>query len=205
MSEEVRLKCLDPFFTTKGKKGTGMGLAVAHGIVTRHGGTIDVESSEGMGTTIIITLPVLPRDSEGVDDKKEGSVFKPERKLNILVIDDELWTRNLLVRFLGGDGHAVQAETNGHDGIERFRGGKFDLVLTDRAMPDMSGDDVAKAIKKMSSDTPIIQLTGFGDIMKLKGEHPDGVDQIVGKPATQADLRNAVAKVMGWLDDSKSA
>jgi CheY-like chemotaxis protein len=89
----------------------------------------------------------------------------------------------------------VTVAENGREGLEKFRGGKFDLVLTDRAMPDMNGDQLAKEIKALNPGQRLILLTGFGDLMNGAGEKPDGVDLVVGKPFTMSMLRDAIAKV----------
>jgi len=87
--------------------------------------------------------------------------------------------------------------TNGREGLEMFRSGTFDLVLTDRAMPEMNGDQLAMEVKKLKSDQPVILLTGFGDLMSGAGEQPAGVDLIVSKPFTMNMLRAAIAKILG--------
>jgi len=193
MTEEVKQRCLDPFFTTKGVDGTGMGLAMVYGIIRRHEGSMDIVSEPGKGTTFTIRLPIQMRSSTGVNGASPS--HGPDRALNVLVVDDEPMVRQLVTEYLTGDGHTVETATNGRKGLERFFKGKFDLVVTDRAMPEMSGDQMAEAIKAEAPGTPVILLTGFGDIMMAKDEKPSGAALIVAKPVTMGDLRKAVAMV----------
>ena len=204
MTEEVRQRCLDPFFTTKGSDGTGMGLAMVHGIVQRHAGTIEVESEVGKGTTFTIRLPNRTQSFDNRNAESAGP--KPVRMLRVLIVDDEPMVRQLITEYLTGDGHTVETASNGIQALDKFRKGTFDLVVTDRAMPEMSGDQLAAAIKAASPGTPVILLTGFGDIMMAKDEKPPSVDLIVAKPVTVGGLREAVAQVMAardryWNDD----
>ena len=101
--------------------------------------------------------------------------------------------RELLSEYLLADGHMVTTATNGREGLEAFRDGTFDLVLTDRAMPEMNGDRLALAVKQFAPDMPVLMLTGFGDMMKSADELPPGVDAVVGKPVTLATLRDGMA------------
>jgi signal transduction histidine kinase len=193
MSDDVKRHCLEPFFTTKGEKGTGMGLAMVYGIVTRHGGTVDIESDVGNGTTVIIRLPIeTPGATQATTEEQPANITG----LHVLAIDDELSSLRLIEKYLRDDEHKVELVDSGQKGIEKFRMGKYDLVITDRAMPRVGGDYVAEQIKKISPKTPVIMLTGFGDIMTERKEHPIGVDEIIGKPTTQNDLRRAIAAVM---------
>ena len=197
MSDEVRKRCLEPFFTTKGKFGTGMGLAMAYGTVLRHNGTLDIESERRQGTTFVITLPITPDLPEG--PTKEKVAAAPQRLLRILVVDDEPAVLRANSEILSGDGHQVETATNGREALDRFTADPFDLVVTDRAMPEMSGDQLAAAIKTIAP-RPVILLTGFGDIMNSTGEKPAGVDLILTKPVAMNKLREAVAAVMDDWD-----
>ena len=191
MPEEVRLRCMEPFFSTKNDRGTGLGLGIVYGIVRRHAGKIDIESEVGTGTSITILLPVH-RDVVAPDP---FPVPLPERRhLSILVVEDEPLVREVISVYLNTDKHQVETAVNGLEGLEKFRAGTFDLVLTDRAMPQMNGDQLAAAIKKISPTKPVILLTGFGDLMLGAGEQPEGVDMVLSKPFTMNQLRDAVAK-----------
>lgn len=195
MTEEVRKRCLEPFFTTKGEGGTGLGLSLTYGFVQRHKGALAIDTVLGKGTTITIRLPCFVSGGVPLDEPAEpvGLLVKGKR---VLVVDDELAARRLLSRYLEVDDHVVQTAEGGRDGIEKFHAGKFDLVITDRAMADMSGDEVAATIRKTNADVPIIMLTGFGDIMNDDGHYPAGVSLVLGKPITHDTLREGMAKLM---------
>lgn len=194
MTEEVRRRCLEPFFSTKGERGTGMGLAMAYGIVRRHDGAIDVESAPGRGTTFTIRLPVRAR-AKGPAGATGTAVL--HRKLHVLLVEDERAVRDVVREFLLDDGHTVVTAVNGRDGLEKFASDRFDLVITDRAMPEMGGDEMAAAIRRRSPSRPVLMLTGFGDIMDAEGEKPEGVNLVVGKPVTPEGLREAIRRVLG--------
>ncbi len=193
MTEEVRRRCLEPFFTTKGVHGTGLGLSMVYGIIQRHEGTVDIRTELGKGTTFIISLPVR---AEAQPPQETESTPAPAAPLRVLLVDDEELVRKILNEFLIGDGHDVTLAANGEEALVKFRDGQFDLVFVDRAMPGMSGDQVAAAIKGASPAMPIIMLTGFGGMMEASDETPSGVDLVVGKPVTMAKLRAAVATVV---------
>ena len=194
MSEEVRTRCLEPFFSTKPSEGTGLGLGSVYGIVRRHEGEIDIQSEAGRGTSVSISLP-LERKGKAPEAPKP---LRPVRAaLRSRVVEDEPLVREVLGVYLQEDAHQVVLAVNGRVGLEKFQAeGPFDLVMTDRAMPEMNGDELAEAIKQLNPRQPIILLTGFGDLMTGAGEQPPGVDLVVSKPFTLATLRSAMSKVI---------
>jgi CheY-like chemotaxis protein len=194
MDKVTASRCIEPFFTTKGMQGTGLGLPMVHGIVQRHGGNMQIKSEPGVGTTVQMQFPV-PVEMTSTEDNSEKAP-EPLSALRILVVDDEARSRNLVARFLKADGHAVETAKDGQEGVEMFGQGEFDLVITDRAMPLMRGDEVVAEITKKQPGLPVIMLTGFGDIMKDKGECPPGVTRVMSKPVTSKDLRHVMARVM---------
>ena len=192
MTEDVRARCLEPFYSTHEIEGTGLGLGSVYGIVRRHEGQIDIRSEPGRGTTIAISLPLPPEPSA---PPVVAAPVSTAGALRILVVEDEPMVREVISIYLTEERHTVTLAENGRDGLEKFRAGEFDLVLTDRAMPEMNGDQFAKEVKKAKPEQRLILLTGFGDLMNGSGEMPEGVDLVVGKPFTMSMLLDAVAKV----------
>jgi CheY-like chemotaxis protein len=123
-----------------------------------------------------------------------GEVAGPS--LAILMIDDDEGVRSAIAECLIADGHRVAVAASGEAGLATLRDNVFDLVITDRAMPDMSGDLVAAEVKRLAPATAVIMLTGFGELIKSATEHPADVDLVVSKPLTLSDLRRAIATFM---------
>jgi CheY-like chemotaxis protein len=192
MSEEVRRHCLEPFFTTKGDRGSGLGLGMVYGIVHRHDGTLTITSAPGSGTTISLGFPAAPDAAADVVAAAPHDVAAPMR---VLVVDDKPGVRHLLQELLESDGHAVEAVDEGSDAVDRLQQSPFDLVITDRSMPAMSGDELARLVKESARPLPVIMITGFGVLMTAADERPFGVDIVLPKPVTRAALREAVASV----------
>ncbi len=194
MEERDLDRCEEPFFTTKGMQGTGLGLSMVHGIIERHCGIMKISSEPGVGTTVKLQFCIATSGEVPVDELEAGPV--PTSQLRVLVVDDEERSRDLVSRLLQADGHAVKVAVGGQEGLDMFHSGAFDLVITDRAMPSMGGDELSAEISKTERGLPVIMLTGFGDIMKDKGECPVGVSRVMTKPVTQSDLRHVVSHVM---------
>ena len=194
MTEEVQQRCFEPFFTTKGERGTGLGLAIVYGIVQRHGGTISMDSKEGKGTSVVIRLPVLTPESGDVLPVSAA----PSRPLRVLLVEDEPQVCDIEAEYLRGDGHFVETALDGSQGLKRFKAGHFDVVVADRAMPEMNGDQMTEAIKQISPGTPVLLVTGFADMPTDDIELKRRPDLILRKPITQMALRQAVTRVMAF-------
>jgi signal transduction histidine kinase/ActR/RegA family two-component response regulator len=196
MDEETRRRCLEPFYTTKGERGSGLGLAMVYGMVQRHGAAIEIESAPRRGTTIRL----LFKAPSGAAAAPAAAPAGPGHPLSILVIDDDPLLLKSLEDALASDGHAVAAANGGQAGVDRFRAGlsgnrTFDLVITDFGMPYMDGGKVAAAIKALSPSTPVILLTGWGQRMIAERDIPPHVDRVLGKPPRLAHLREAFAAI----------
>ncbi len=179
MSPETKAKCLDPFYTTKGKLGTGLGLSIVLGVVQRHRGKFNIESELGKGTEIEMTFPAI----EGKNDAPAAPVEnRPFKKLRVLLVDDEEVLLEVISELLGSSGHIVDNYSDPEEALSEFKANHYDLVITDRAMPTMSGDQLAKAIKAESPTTPGFMVTGFGDLIKETGDFPEFVDEVLAKP-----------------------
>lgn len=196
MSEETRKRCLEPFYSTKGKRGTGLGLAMVYGVMQRHEASIEVQSQLGKGTTFRLAFPVRKSDYTAENDTQQQLPVKP---MQILCIDDEPLLRDLIKEILERDGHAVETSDGGQSGIDAFRvarsaGRPFDVVITDLGMPYVDGKQVAKVLKQESPATPIVMLTGWGAFMKEEGA-PTQVDSILSKPPRSKELRETLVRV----------
>jgi len=193
MTDEVKQRCFEPFFSTKEESGTGLGMSIVHGIIRRHEGKIEIDSEPGEGTTVIIYLPIqVEEEVEDEEQKTEATT----RSLHVLIVEDKQEVRDVITEYLLVDGHTVETANNGREGLETFYKGRFDLVITDRAMPDMNGVQLANSIKQIAPDKPIIMLTGFGDMMRVSGDIPDAIDYLLNKPVTLSNFREALAKVI---------
>ena len=191
MTAEFRKRVFEPFFTTKGAAGTGLGLATSYGIVKRHHGEIQIESEPGHGTRFIVTMPTIStRQIAPVQKEVPRSPV-----LHILLIDDDERVRDTIGEYLRFDGHEVDLADGPAAGLDMIKAGGYDLIITDRAMPDMSGDRLALEAKRFAPHLPILMLSGFGEFMIARGEHPEGVDAVVAKPITADALRDAIAAV----------
>ena len=207
MTEEIRRHCLEPFFTTKGEQGTGLGLATTYGIVRRHNGIIRLDSQVNEGTRFTILLPIH-RTGEGegtvvpagaaspVSEMKKAApaaASAPVPPLHVLVVDDEPGICNVLRGYLEKDSHTVVTAGNGSEALEKFRNARFDLVITDRAMPKMNGDQLAGAIKKIEPAEPVILLTAYAGHPEILS--PD-IDLLLSKPSSLSEIRQAIRRVM---------
>lgn len=193
MPAAVRKRCLEPFFTTKGEKGTGLGLGMVHGIVRRHSGSLEIQSAEGQGTSISIRFPIYRRTQKPVSQPDLAGGL--DRSLKVLLVDDEPSLRNVISSYLEADGHTVVTANDGSEGLVKFYSDWYDLVITDRAMPELNGDALISAIRKKAPKKPIIMLTGFGEMMKAAEEYPAGVDEILGKPVKLDTLRECLLRL----------
>jgi signal transduction histidine kinase/CheY-like chemotaxis protein len=194
MSETVRLRCLEPFFSTKGESGTGLGLSMVYGIVERHRGKLEIESAVGQGTTFIIRLPLAENSTAPVPDIIAEA--KPTSSLKILIVDDEPGILEVVSAYLRCDGHSVATAASGREALEKFRRNHFDLVVLDRVMPEMSGDQTARFIKQLNQNIPVIMLTGFGALIEVTGSQPQAVDVVLSKPVTIDALRSTIGKLL---------
>jgi signal transduction histidine kinase len=194
MSEGVRQRCLEPFFSTKGESGTGLGLSMVYGIVERHRGKIEIESVVGQGTTFIIRLPLAENSTASVPDI--AAEAKPTSSLRVLIVDDEPGILEVVAAYLRCDGHTVATAASGREALEKFQRNHFDLVVLDRVMPEMSGDQTARSIKQLNQNVPVIMLTGFGALIEVTGSQPQAVDVVLSKPVTIDALRSTIGKLL---------
>jgi PAS domain S-box-containing protein len=199
MSEDTRRRCLEPFFTTKGERGTGLGLAMVYGIAQRHGADFEIDSVLGSGTTVRLTLPVAAQSPRELSP----ALLEPERPppLRILVVDDDPTLRQSLRDILESDGHRLAVAPGGREGIEAFAAAHgshkpFDVVITDLGMPEVDGLKVATAVKTRAPSLPVILLTGWGQRLIEEEGTPPNVDRVLAKPPKIRELRAALVAVL---------
>jgi signal transduction histidine kinase/HAMP domain-containing protein len=198
MDPETRRRCLEPFFTTKGERGTGMGLAMVYGMAQRHGAELEIDSAPGQGTTVRLVFPCAPHSAEATG--RQLALGLPVRPLRILIVDDDPLIIESLRETLRGDAHRVTAADGGQAGIDAFEtaradGEPFELVITDLGMPYVDGRRVAAAIKTASPNTPVVLLTGWGQRLTAENQVPPHVDRVLNKPPRLKELRAALAEL----------
>jgi len=198
MPPEVKERALEPFFTTKGPKGMGLGLSLAYGILDRHGGALSIESTEGRGTTVTLRLPIRS-GLEAEAPRAESQPARPSTSaLRILVIDDDPEVREVLAEMLGVSGHEVLRAGAGREGLALLEAGeRIDLVLTDLGMPDMNGWEVARAIKARWPGLPVGILTGWEDEIDETSPDSGAVAGMLRKPVDSGDLEQLIAACLG--------
>ena len=190
MSPEVSAKVFDPFFTTKGVGGMGLGLAVSYGVVSRHGGSILVESEPGRGTTFRIRLPAAGHAAAGgrADAPVKEERLRRIKMAKILVVDDEEPVRQLLCEILEDAGcEAVQASC-GREALAFFDSDRFDAVLTDIGMPGMSGWELASMLRERDPEIPLAIITGWGETVSSLQKEEARVDWLLSKPFSLAQI-----------------
>ncbi|MBW4050105.1 MAG: response regulator [Proteobacteria bacterium] len=198
MSEETRRRCLEPFFTTKGERGTGMGLAMVYGMAQRHGAELEIDSAPGTGTTVRIVFPAVARTAD--ETERQLALGIPVHPMRLLIVDDDPLIIESLRETLRGDRHEVTAAEGGQAGIDAFeaalaRGMPFEMVITDLGMPYVDGRRVAAAIKAASPGTPVVLLTGWGQRLTADHQVPPHVDRVLNKPPRLRELRMTLAQL----------
>ena len=197
MSEETRRRCLEPFYTTKGERGTGLGLAMVYGMIRRHSADLEIESIVGKGTTVRVLFGVADVRMEA---ERTAERIQLVQRLRILLVDDDPMLIKALRDTLEGDGHVITVADGGQNGIDTFqaaqqRGSPFSLVITDLGMPHIDGRKVAAAVKAIAPTTPVILLTGWGRRLLADNDVPPYVDRVLSKPPKLADLRTAFVEL----------
>ena len=198
MDEETRKRCLEPFFTTKGERGRGLGLAMVYGMAQRHGAELEIESQKGRGTTFRLLFP-LSEDPPNISGNRAVAAHAPVRSMRILVIDDDPMLSQSLRNTLQAEGHEVIVASGGHAGIDAFQAAQtgtqpFDAVITDLGMPYVDGRQVARAIRAISDGVPLIMLTGWGRNLLADTTPPPEVNRLLNKPPRLSELRAALAE-----------
>ncbi|MBN1163152.1 MAG: PAS domain S-box protein [Candidatus Krumholzibacteriota bacterium] len=197
MDEATMDRIFEPFFTTKTvDKGTGLGLSVVHGIVRSHRGDILVESEPGKGSTFQVYLPIFEATVPDKEPKEIDAI--PGGREHILVVDDEKTVATMLRRMLERFGYTVDARHNSVDALKAFRKQpeRYDLVITDLTMPNITGLDLAKELHRIRPSVPVIIMTGYGENIGGDILEHYGINEIIGKPIELRKFAAAIRKVM---------
>lgn len=199
MDEATRQRCLEPFFSTKRDRGgSGLGLAMVYGTMERHEGRIEIQSQLEKGTAVRLIFPMRRPATSGTTEFLAKP--QPSAGQRVLCIDDEPLLRELLREVLSFHQLDVETADSGQAGLELFEAARreakpFDVVITDLGMPGMNGMQVTEAIKRQAPGTPIIMLTGWGNMMDDRAKGPVKADAILSKPPRINELLEAVTKV----------
>jgi CheY-like chemotaxis protein len=199
ISDDIKGKIFEPYFTTKGHgEGTGLGLSVVFGIVESHCGCINVQSEKGKGTTFQIYLPII--------DRKAGKALHPDEQEEVLIggsetimfVDDEEDITDLGGSILGKYGYDVSVFSSGKAALEELNNnpGKYDLIITDMTMPQMTGLELAEQILQLYPDKPIIISSGHSDKLDRETALSMGIKEYCEKPINTKDLLHTVRMVL---------
>jgi CheY-like chemotaxis protein len=195
--EDIIHRIFDPFFTTKSVgEGTGLGLSVVHGIVKKHGGAVYADSPPGKGALFQVLLPRLEHPAIQVVPETISKL--PRGKERILLVDDEVILTDILQRILSGLGYQIQAFVSSVKAFKSFKENpdRFDLALIDHTMPQMTGIELIVKIKQRRPDLPVILCSGLNEKLLEKDAGQIGVERLLVKPLSRADLAFAIRKVI---------
>jgi signal transduction histidine kinase/CheY-like chemotaxis protein len=195
MSPDTLRRCMEPFFTTKGEEGTGLGMGQVKAVVQRHGGRLFVESEEGRGTRVRLLLPAC----SGMGLASGALEGEETPRLRVLAVDDDAVQRTVLEAVLRHQGHECTVVCGGRDAVEEFVRARqadrtYHVVITDLGMPDVDGRGVIRAVREVSPDARIILLTGWTAGIPGQGL-PDGVDRLLTKPLRPEQLAEALQAI----------
>jgi CheY-like chemotaxis protein len=206
ISEELQDKIFRPFFTTKGDLGTGLGLAVSRELTEKFGGTLQVKSRLGRGTTFIIRFPLMiqtPAKAEANHRSRarHGNKTEPEMlpiNRRIIAFDDDVTLCRIIKTVLTNAGHDVTTFSNPAEGISYFEDNPrdFDLLLTDMSMPQMTGKEVIERAHRIRPELPVILISGWGEELKTSLGESNHINYFLSKPYTADGLKRAVIETM---------
>jgi len=186
MTQEVIARIFEPFYSTKGERGTGLGLSASHGIIENHGGDINVTSEPGKGTRFDV---ILPLHETGTAATVEAPAVPMETKsARVLVVEDEEKVRLLLNDAFRTEGHEVTEATTGAEALKRLDAGEFDLMVCDLGLPELSGLHVARWVKEFRPDLPVIIATGFAEMIADEDYNKARIDDVISKPYALSDV-----------------
>ena len=192
MAADVLARASEPFFTTKGVgKGTGLGLSMVHGMAQQSGGRLELHSRPGEGTVAEIWLPIARNCPDAVDEPV-AAALDPQRELRVLAVDDDYLVLMNTTSMLEDMGHKVVEATSGEEALSRLGEGQFDLLITDHAMPKMTGAQLAETVRGQWPSLRVLVATGYAELPEGTGK---GLPRL-SKPFSQAQLSHAISDVL---------
>jgi CheY-like chemotaxis protein len=186
MSQEVIARIFEPFYSTKGEHGTGLGLSASHGIIENHGGDINVTSEPGKGTRFEVILPL--HESMSATPATTTSAPAEAKSARVLVVEDEEKVRVLLNEAFRDEGHNVTEAATGAEALKQLDASEFDLMICDLGLPELSGLHVARWVKEFRPDLPVIIATGFAEMIAQEDYQKARIDDVISKPYAVADV-----------------
>jgi CheY-like chemotaxis protein len=200
MDQATMERIFEPFFTTKpAGQGTGLGLSTVHGIIAAHGGAVDVKSRVGEGTTFAIYFPQIESTDASADEDETRATEAPVQYGNgetILVVDDDAPLVRLAEEMLAALGYEPVGFERTPAALNAFRSDpmRFDLVLTDEVMPDMTGIELSGQLHKLRPDLPIVLMTGYGRPLRPRQLRAAGISEVIKKPLLSAAVAQCIAR-----------
>jgi PAS domain S-box-containing protein len=201
MTAEVIARIFEPFYSTKGERGTGLGLSASHGIIENHGGDINVTSEPGKGTRFEVILPFYEATSPSIV-KPVAASSNGTRSVRVLIVEDEERVRTLLNDAFVAEGHQVTEATTGAEAIARLDKGEFDLMVCDLGLPELSGLHVARWVKEFRPELPVIIATGYAEMIAEEDYHKARIDDVIRKPYAVADVLARANMVLAAAHDA---
>jgi CheY-like chemotaxis protein len=195
MGSEVIARIFEPFYSTKGERGTGLGLSASHGIIESHGGDINVTSEPGKGTRFEVILP-LHESSSPLAVAPAAAPSARSKPARVLVVEDEEKVRTLLNDAFRAEGHNVTEASTGAEAIERLDQSDFDLMICDLGLPELSGLHVARWVKEFRPNLPVIIATGYAEMIAEEDYDQARIDDVIRKPYAVADVLARANRVL---------
>jgi CheY-like chemotaxis protein len=198
---EVMARIFEPFYTTKGERGTGLGLSASHGIIENHGGDINVISEPGKGTRFEIILPL--HEAASPVDKVHTVQAGNTKTARVLVVEDEEKVRMLLNDAFRAEGHEVTEATTGAEALKQLDTHEFDLMVCDLGLPELSGLHVARWVKEFRPNLPVIIATGFAEMISEEDYTRARIDDVIRKPYALTDVLSRAHAVLAAQPDAR--
>ncbi len=194
MGAEVVARIFEPFYSTKGERGTGLGLSASHGIIENHGGDINVTSAPGKGTRFDVVLPL--HEAKPTSIVVAASANAESKAARVLVVEDEENVRVLLNDAFRNEGHDVTEAATGAEALKRLDAGEFDLMICDLGLPELSGLHVARWVKDHRPELPVIIATGFAEMIAEEDYKKARIDDVISKPYAVADVLRRASTIL---------